>query len=392
MYVAPSRGIYHGPLLSAVHAAIRCDFSAQENPSESGGESGLSFKPHESVPVAGGRVMGLSKCVVVRIVVGLLVTALFGSVASAFSAATASSTAATLKPSGSGPQLPFAKSARYFDPALQGSLGRVSVLVAVDASSPATDVGRYLTGARSLPAIGQIRLIRGLIESERIPELQSSPGVLAILKDRPIGFDAPNKPAVNSRLPVNFGSLRSLQPASIGRESLTGRPETTMRQVVNFTGARQAWNQLGVDGTGVTIAGLPPSKSGTYHFGVLFEWNFGLDLFPVLVVDSTTAGVYDTAYLDLSFDWWLNGFSPNPVPDFSFADEPTLVPASGNVVAARDMDGDGYPDISAGAVAHELDIWGLNPSATNRFKVLDPVDRAGDYIAMVYDWAGHGTR
>jgi len=432
--------------------------------------------------------MGLSKCVVVTIVVGLLITALFGSVASAFSAATASSTAATLKPSGAGPQLPFAKSARYFDPALQESLGRVSVLVAVDASSPATDVERYLTGARSLPAIGQIRLIRGLIESERIPELQSSPGVLAILKDRPIGFDAPNKPAVNSRLPVNFGSLRSLQPASIGRESLTGRPETTMRQVVNFTGARQAWNQLGVDGTGVTIAvvdtgvdfgtfnlgsgaaardaaglpssfdpdgstfafttlgvtsypsgpdtwvatagtdpliyifdlfgifgpygpnvftwsylwgsvfpsdmnitGLPPSKSGTYHFGVLFEWNFGLDLFPVLVVDSTTAGVYDTAYLDLSFDWWLNGFSPNPVPDFSFADEPTLVPASGNVVAARDMDGDGYPDISAGAVAHELDIWGLNPSATNRFKVLDPVDRAGDYIAMVYDWAGHGT-
>src|SRR5437879_1505310 len=73
----------------------------------------------------------------------------------------------------------------------------------------------------------------------------------------------------------------------------------------------------------MNITGLPPSKSGTYHFGVLFEWNFGLDLFPVLVVDSTTAGVYDTAYLDLSFDWWLNGFSPNPVPDFSFADEPT---------------------------------------------------------------------
>jgi len=450
---------------------------------------GRTFKLREPVPVYGRSAMGFSRRLASAVLIISLVAALFGVVASAGAGAVQSATRVS-NPTNSVPQLPFSPSNRYFDPALQGSSGPVSVLVAMDASSSVGEVARYLVGARSLPEVGNVRMLRGLIDSARIQDLQSLPSVLAVLKDRPIGFGAPSKPTVNSRIPGDLRALRLPQPASIERDSLTGGPETSMRQVVNFTGARRAWTQLGVDGTGVTIAvvdtgvdmgtfnlgngaaardaaglpssfdpdgftfaftaidvpsyssggqtwvrtggtdpliyifdlfgvfgpygpnvlpwssprlfnstypadmnitGLAPSKSGVYHFGVLFEWNFFIDLFPVLVVDASTAGVYDTAYLDLSFDWWLNGFSPNPLPDFSFADEPALVPASGNVVAARDITGDGYPDISAGAASHELDIWGVNPNASERFKILQPVDPHGDYISMVYDWEGHGT-
>ncbi len=418
----------------------------------------------------------------------LLVSALFGVVGLANSAPPFSQPAGdAIKEQPVTSQMPFSKSSRYFDPALQDASGRSGVLVAMDASSPVTEVAKYLIGARALPEFGDVRILRGLIDSNRISDLQSLPSVLAILKDRPIGFDAPNKRPVDSRLPPNFREMRLPQPATIERESLTGGPEVSMRDVVNFTGARRAWTQLGVDGTGVTIAvvdtgvdhgtfnlgngatardaagtptsfdpdgstfawttinatsyrnntgtwvttrgtdpliyifdlfglfgpygakaihwstlwrgasffsdmnitGLPPSISRTYHFGVLFEWNFNVDLFPVLVVDTKTAGVYDTAYLDLSFDWWLNGFMSSP--DFSFADEPALVPAGGNLVAARDMNRDGYPDISAGSLAQELDIWGVNPSAADRYKILKPIDPKGNYITMVYDWNGHGT-
>src|SRR3989442_13598788 len=265
---------------------------------------------------------------------------------------------------------------------------------------------------------------RGLIDSTRIAEVQSLRGVVAVVKDRPIGFDGRGMPTVNSRIPGSLGAARLPQPASIGRDSLTGGPETDMRQVVNFTGAQRAWTQLGVDGAGVTIAvvdtgvdmgtfnlgsgaaardannlpssfdpdgftfaftttdvtsyssgaqtfvrtggtdpliyifdlfgvfgpygpnvlpwsspklfkstypsemkitGLLSSKSGIYHFGVLFEWNFAVDLFPVLAVDSTTAGTYDTAYLDLSFDLCLHGLYPKTLSAVRFGDQDPLL-------------------------------------------------------------------
>ncbi len=384
------------------------------------------------------------------------------------------------------PQIPFSKTNRYFDPDLKDAAGTVSVLVAMDATAPASEVLALLSAPRILPAIGNARLIRGTTDAPRIAELQALPSVLTVLKDRPIGFGAPDKPAVDSRLPAPMQGLVRPQPSALPREPVDGKPEITMRDVVNFTGARRAWTQLGVTGTGATIAivdtgvdlgafnlgngsaardanglptsfdpdgstfaytsiqlgsypsggstfvnssgtdpaiyvfdlfsyfgsygphifqwsdffrvpfptdmditGLPSSLSGTYHFGVLFEWNFGIDLFPAVVIDSRVAGVYDTLYLDLSFDWYLQGFQPTP--DYSFSDEPMLRPAGGNLVAARDMDGDGYPDISAGSLGNFLDIWGLSPDPTTRFRVLMPLDPKGDHIAMIYDWEGHGT-
>lgn len=403
-------------------------------------------------------------------------------------------TAATDRPSAL--SLPFSPTSRYFDPALDDAEGRVAVMVAMQASAPTAEVAKYMDGARAVPSIGDVRLVRGVIDASKIGDLESSPYVLAILKDRPIPYDMSRKLAANPHLAAQFKDAHLPEATGIERESLSGSPEITMRDVVNFTGARRAWTQLGVNGAGVTIAvvdtgvdfgafnlresavarnatgvpisfdpdgstfartpisrppvacavgppglcistlginpliyvfdlfsfypggygakflpwstitgglpfpaewritGLPASLSNAYRFGVLFEWNFGIDLFPVLLIDTTLAGRYDTAYLDLSYDWVRQGFAPPPA-DFSFMDESPLRPTvGGNVVAARDMNvpADGYPDISAGSLAWALDIWGLDPTPppTGRGYVA-PIDTSGEYLTMLYDWESHGT-
>ena len=136
------------------------------------------------------------------------------------------------------------------------------------------------------------------------------------------------------------------------------------------------------------------------HWGVMFQWLFGLDLFPVLVLDSDTDGVYDTVYVDLSFDWcWipylysLIGFSwywsaPWP-PDYSFTDETPLGITS--PVGARDFTGDGIFDISVSSLGYFLDVWGVSPNSEDRGLVLKPIDPNGNYVCFVYDFDGHGT-
>ena len=132
------------------------------------------------------------------------------------------------------------------------------------------------------------------------------------------------------------------------------------------------------------------SLSGTYHFGIMSQHLFGItDLFPVLVVDSTQPGVYDTVYVDLSFDWWWWNFTT--VYDASFSDETALTP-TGRTIAARDFTGDGIYDISAGSLGYFLDIWSVSPNANDRGLILEPIDQNGNYAVFVNDWWGHGTQ
>jgi subtilisin family serine protease len=138
------------------------------------------------------------------------------------------------------------------------------------------------------------------------------------------------------------------------------------------------------------------------HWGIMFQSLFGLDLFPVLVIDSNTDGVYDTVYVDMSFDWcwipywyylvtggtWPYWPAPWP-PDFSFADETPLDIT--NSVGARDFTGDGIYDLSVSSLGYFLDVWGASPNEEDRGLVLQPIDKSGNYACFVYDFYGHGT-
>lgn len=89
------------------------------------------------------------------------------------------------------------------------------------------------------------------------------------------------------------------------------------------------------------------SKSGIYHLGSLPEMNlrgvYG-ERVAVLVVDANTVGVYDTVYVDLD-------------NNYDFTDEKPDTKDSPEVY--RDMDGDGYADISGGEIVWISD--GANP-------------------------------
>src|SRR3970282_803622 len=157
-----------------------------------------------------------------------------------------------------GSRLPFTSTSRYFDPALDSATGRVSVLGARETPAAVAAAASLLRGPRVVPAIGGVHLVRGMIDADKIDELRSLPSVFGILRDRPIEwFDALiQKPKLSPRLPINLDMLSLPQSSGTFREPLfgAGTPEVAMRDVVNFTGARRAWTELGVDGTGVTIA------------------------------------------------------------------------------------------------------------------------------------------
>jgi len=123
-------------------------------------------------------------------------------------------------------------------------------------------------------------------------------------------------------------------------------------------------------------------------FGVVFEWLLGLDLFPVLSVDSNLDGKYDTVYVDVSsvYKNWF-GFPP----EWSFANEVALT-ETGNTVAIYDHTGDGIPDYQAGTLAWGLDVFCAVPlTSGDTCSILEPIDDEGEYVVFLYDWHGHGT-
>jgi hypothetical protein len=106
-----------------------------------------------------------------------------------------------------------------------------------------------------------------------------------------------------------------------------------------------------------------------------------------IVVDSTTPGVYDTVYVDLD-------------NDYQFADEKPITKAS--PAAYRDMNGDGYTDISGGLLYYISDPTTRIPGGLTSF-LEDPSTPAqdtpappsGDLLAWTGDYdpaiGGHGT-
>lgn len=164
------------------------------------------------------------------------------------------------------------------------------------------------------------------------------------------------------------------------------------------------------------------SKSGVYRFGVEFQLSvqYGvltLVLVPVLMVDSEVPGVYDTIVPDMSYAW--HSFTVNiagPYPNtshlipakesYDFTDERPIRLGDGNEFLTFDYNKDGYDDYSAGtAGARVLDIWRVMDNRTQvsvagdgsgyggvvSARLLEPMDPAGEYFGLMYDFQGHGT-
>ena len=150
------------------------------------------------------------------------------------------------------------------------------------------------------------------------------------------------------------------------------------------------------------------SKSGIYHFGVIYEsvmqgQSFLLQLVPVLVVDSITPGLYDTIIADISDSWMdftrFDRLTP-PTYDFDFTDETPIILGNGKEYLVYDSNHDGNLDYSAGIVgAHVLDVYGIitNSSLINsrigavNGTLLPPIDPKGNFFGIMYDFGGHGT-
>jgi len=153
------------------------------------------------------------------------------------------------------------------------------------------------------------------------------------------------------------------------------------------------------------------SKSGVYHLGVIYQGALQgpftrIQVVPVLVVDSFTAGVYDTIIPDLSTSWkdytrfdLKSGEEPDY--DFDFTDEKPIVLGSGNEFLVYDSNDDGKNDFSAGTVgARVLDVYGVirnnstdiddNLNAING-TLLPPLDPNGTFFGIMTDFMGHGT-
>jgi len=210
----------------------------------------------------------------------------------------------------------------------------------------------------------------------------------------------------------------------------------TNRLYVRFTGCggRSGW--LTVPDTWY-IGNITFNPSVPIKFGLAYQYistSLGTLYYtiPVIVVDSSGDGYYDTLYADTTTALYLvrwalavcNVTIPGTLgttPDFSFADEEPIT--YGNEVIARDLDGDGIRDYSVGALAgyvydaafvillEKLGTWkelmpqtqplyGYSTASVIMYETwrYEPVamvwpglDPYGDYVVLEYDYHSHGT-
>ena len=146
------------------------------------------------------------------------------------------------------------------------------------------------------------------------------------------------------------------------------------------------------------------SQSGIYRLGVMYQAALSqLQVVPVLVTDTETAGVYDTIIPDMSTSWKdfiRDNGDTEPNYDFDFTDETPRKLGDGNEFLMYDYDDDGEFDYSAGTIgAQVLDIYGVISDEAEindaigavNGTLLPPIDDNGEFFGVMTDPYGHGT-
>jgi len=153
------------------------------------------------------------------------------------------------------------------------------------------------------------------------------------------------------------------------------------------------------------------SKSGFYHLGVIYQGflqdsTVRVQVVPVLVVDSKSAGVYDTIIPDMSSSWEdFTRFDlksdQKPKYDFDFSDETPIKLGDGKEFLIYDFDKDGKFDYSAGTIgARVVDVYGVIEKKKSTIDktinaingtLLPALDPKGNFFGVMSDFIGHGT-
>lgn len=155
------------------------------------------------------------------------------------------------------------------------------------------------------------------------------------------------------------------------------------------------------------ITGITSSNSGDYKVGILVERGEYTQFFLCVLVDANQPHQYDTLFIDFDTSFALTikylleeesiflrllaRFILDDYMDFSLVDEKPHSwgdPKGNSEILARDLDDDGFADVSAGALSNTLDYGGL---FNTDGEVIRGIRQDGNGFAVMWDDQGHGT-
>lgn len=243
-----------------------------------------------------------------------------------------------------------------------------------------------------LPGLTQIDVVRIMGAVGAWERGFDGRGVRIAVLDTGVDFGISDlKQARHEGVPLSIDTT-GLELAFVG---LAVRPEglrlpLTGKTVVYFDGSEYRTYTFGYD-LGIGEEQLRMSRSGVFKVGVYAFRDTPLGgpwFIPVVLVDSQRPGIYDTAFFDLSTfyalaleETVLKQNLPAPFPldiqrlkDYSIADEAPHRWGDGSEAVARDINGDGWPDISLGSLAWVDDS--LRPGGLGKIPGLGAIDEA----------------